>query len=215
MFKTAHLVYTEALKRPWGSPVLLTLPPPHSFYLCSSLHSPFHQGFFSFATSIFITSPYLTAPLPLSWLKNALVSCHSIQIMRYGTLQGVAGTQDLIPNLLSTTPTPGHRRREWEGDGPCWTWAKWFMYPWCIGGWISWNGFVLMTDKHLMVLEESSEPSLLVFLLFLVIYTPLSDFSSCPIWLESIRRASAGCYSTISAQHMKAQSPFISSSQEE
>lgn len=70
------------------------------------------------------------------------------------------------------------------------------------------------------LLEESLQQCHAMFLflfglLFLVIHIPLSVFSSCPTWLESIRAVSAGCYSVILDQWVKAQSQFISFSQEE
>lgn len=168
VFNTAHLVYREALNTPGGSPpVLLTLPLSHSLFLCSSLRSPFHP--------VFLHHPYLLLHLLCSYPPDVVTkgcTCHSIWIMRCGTWQGVASAQDLIPILLSTAPTPGHSGRNEMGDGLYWTGDK-NLYPWCIGDWMRWSGFVLpRSDKHPALLEEC----LGFIFFFLVTHIPLVTF---------------------------------------
>lgn len=135
-----HILFTQKL---WTDPRDLQFSSP-SFHLTPFISAPLYAPLPSsiFATSIFITSPYFAASVPLSWLKNALVSCHSILLMGYGTLQGVASTQDLIPNLLSTTPTPSHSNWGWEGGWALHHKSKMFFHvSMMYGDWISWIRF--------------------------------------------------------------------------
>lgn len=94
--------------RPWGSPVLTLL---LSHFLSAPPYVPPSIQYFCNVDIHYIN--LLCSYPPLSWLKDALVSHHSVKSC--GTLQGVASTQTFISNLPSKTPTTCQSWRGWKG----------------------------------------------------------------------------------------------------
>ena len=120
-----HVLFTQ---QPWtdpGDPSFPPPPPPHPPppLLLHALPPP-------------SSTATITLCLCLDWNKCTCIQSLSKWWDMNHSL-GVASPQDLIPKLLNPTPTPGHYREGWEGDGPRWTGAEWFVYPPCVGDRIS------------------------------------------------------------------------------
>lgn len=216
-FSTLHVSFTQKL---WTDPGDLQLfsPSLHVFPFISAAHDTFPSSIFCGIHIYYITLVY---PSCVSIKKkcSCILSVYLKNEIWDRVCQGF-NTQSVKHNTNPQVMGVGN------GGGRKWTRAKWFMHHWCMGDRISWNCSIFSTralkkkkKNHLASWKNPCSNVMPCFYFclgfFLVIHIPLSDFSSCPTWLESIRAVSAGCYSVILDQWVKAQSQFISFSREE